>query len=51
VATIATQQKERREARLADVERQVKSGSLVIRQMTAEERAKNPPRPRPARRR
>ena len=41
---------ERRRGKLAEVERQVKSGSLVIRQMTAEERERNLPRPRPPRR-
>ena len=42
--TIAQQQKDRRAARLKDVDRQVKSGSLVVRQMTKAERAKYPPR-------
>jgi hypothetical protein len=36
---------ERRQAKLAQVEEQVKDGSLVIRQMTDEERRKYPPRP------
>jgi hypothetical protein len=36
---------ERRQAKLDQVEEQVKDGSLVIRQMTEEERRKYPPRP------
>jgi hypothetical protein len=36
---------ERRQAKLAQVEEQVKDGSLVIHQMTDEERRKYPPRP------
>jgi hypothetical protein len=36
---------EKRQAKLAQVEEQVKEGSLVIRQMTEEEREKYPPRP------
>jgi hypothetical protein len=36
---------ERRQAKLAQVEEQVKDGSLVIRQMTDEERRQYPPRP------
>jgi hypothetical protein len=38
-------QQERRRAKLADVQAQISSGSLVVRQMTAAERARNPPRP------
>ncbi len=38
-------QQERRRQKLAEVEAQVRSGSLVVRQMTAAERALNPPRP------
>lgn len=34
---------ERRELKLQDVERQVESGSLVIRAMTEEERKRYPP--------
>ena len=41
---------ERRRGKLAELEKQVQSGSLVIRKMTAEEREQNPPRPRPPRR-
>ena len=36
---------EKHQAKLAQVEEQVKEGSLVIRQMTDEEREKYPPRP------
>lgn len=36
---------ERRREKLAAVEKQIRDGSLVIRQMTAEERARYPPRP------
>jgi hypothetical protein len=36
---------EKRQAKLAQVEEQVKDGSLVIRKMTKEEREKYPPRP------
>jgi hypothetical protein len=50
VKTQKERDQERRLGKLADVERQVKSGSLVIRKMTAEERERNPPRPRPPRR-
>jgi len=36
---------ERRRQKLAEIEEQIRSGSLVVRQMTAAERARNPPRP------
>jgi hypothetical protein len=36
---------EKRQAKLAQVQEQVDDGSLVIRQMTEEERRKYPPRP------
>jgi hypothetical protein len=36
---------EKRQAKLAQVQEQVEEGSLVIRQMTEEERRKYPPRP------
>ena len=49
--TPAQRQEERRQAKLDDIERDVKSGSLSIRQMTPAERAKYPARPpRPKRR-
>jgi len=45
-------QEEKREAALKDMDDQVESGSLSIRQMTPEERAKwGPPKERPAPRR
>jgi hypothetical protein len=37
---------ERRRQKLQDIEEKVRAGSLVIRQMTAEERADMPARPR-----
>ena len=43
--TIRERQDEARRRKLEDVRRQVASGSLVIRQMTSEERAKLPPSP------
>lgn len=43
---------EKRESKLEQVREQVADGSLVIRQMTDEERRQNPPRPvEPKRRR
>jgi hypothetical protein len=55
VKTQRERAEERRNQRLQDVEKQVQSGDLVIRQMTEEERKKFPPpdpdRPRPKRRR
>jgi hypothetical protein len=47
VTTVAKQQHERRLAKLEEVKRQIASGSLVVREMTAAERAKYPPRLRP----
>jgi hypothetical protein len=44
--TMWERQEERREEKLADIREQVAQGTLRIRQMTAEERAENPPRPR-----
>ena len=41
---------EKRQEKLAEIEQQVKDGTLVIRQMTEKERAKNPPKPRQPRR-
>ncbi|HUB72722.1 MAG TPA: hypothetical protein VL979_01640 [Solirubrobacteraceae bacterium] len=37
-------QQEQREAKLRDIQEQVSSGKLVIRQMTAAERKRYPPR-------
>jgi hypothetical protein len=42
---------ERRREKLAEVEKQIRDGSLVVRKMTAEERARFPPRPAPPKRR
>jgi hypothetical protein len=44
--TMWERQEERREEKLADIREQVEKGTLKIRQMTAKERAENPPRPR-----
>jgi hypothetical protein len=38
-------QADRRQAKLDEVQRQIDSGSLTVRQMTDEERARNQPRP------
>jgi len=43
-------QQDRRRQKLAEVQAQIRSGSLVVRQMTAAERALNPPRPAPQKR-
>jgi hypothetical protein len=40
---------EQRRQKLAEVEKQIRNGSLVVRQMTAEERARYAPRPAAAR--
>jgi hypothetical protein len=45
MATQADRAAERRVAKLEDVERQLKEGSLTIRKMTAEERKRYPPKP------
>jgi len=50
MATQADRAAERRVAKLEDVERQLKEGSLTIRKMTAEERKRFPPKPADARR-
>jgi hypothetical protein len=47
--TVKTQKdraEEKRREKLADIQDQVERGELSIRQMTPEERKKNPPRPR-----
>jgi hypothetical protein len=41
---------ERRREKLATVQKQIRDGSLVVRKMTAEERARYPHRPAPPRR-
>jgi hypothetical protein len=47
----AERDREKRQAKLEDIQRDVESGSLVIRKMTKVEREKYPPRDRPAKRR
>jgi hypothetical protein len=42
---------QRRRKKLAEVQAQIRSGSLTVRQMTADERARYPPRPDAAPRR
>ena len=49
--TPAERQQERREEKLEEIRRDVAHGSLVIREMTAAERAKYPPRPQISKRR
>jgi hypothetical protein len=44
-------ERERRQAKLDEIERAVAQGSLVIREMTADEREKYPARPRSTKRR
>jgi hypothetical protein len=41
---------ERRREKLAAVQKQIRNGSLVVRQMTVDERARYPPRPAPPKR-
>jgi hypothetical protein len=43
-------QADRRRQLLAQVDEQIRAGTLVVRQMTAEERKRNPPRPAPPKR-
>jgi len=47
VKTTRERAEEQRQAKLALVREQVQNGSLVIRQMTAEERRRYPQRPSP----
>ena len=42
---------ERRQEQLDEIQQQIESGKLVVRQMTPEERAKFPPRPATKRKR
>ncbi len=44
-STVRARAEEKREEKLESVREQVESGSLVIRQMTDEERRQYPPRP------
>jgi hypothetical protein len=46
-----TRQRKERAAKLREIRKQVKEGTLTIRQMTAAERKKYPPRTPPTRRR
>jgi hypothetical protein len=50
VKTTRERAEEKRQEKLANVREQLKSGSLVIRQMTDAERRRYPPRPRPPQR-
>ena len=43
--TMREKAEESRQAKLVELRKQVESGSLVIRQMTEEERRRYPPRP------
>jgi len=49
--TQAERAAEKRRVKLEEIRRQVKEGSLTIRKMTAQERARFPPRPPRERRR
>jgi hypothetical protein len=49
MTSIREQQQVRRQQKLAEIRRKVEKGSLVIRQMTPEERRKYPVRPQKAR--
>jgi hypothetical protein len=44
-------QQEQREAKLKDIQEQISTGKLVVRQMTADERKRYPPRSGPPPRR
>jgi hypothetical protein len=46
--TQADRAAEKRRVKLEEIQRQLKEGSLKIRKMTAKERKRFPPRPRPA---
>jgi hypothetical protein len=48
--TTQEREQERRSQKLAAVEEQIRSGSLVVRKMTAAERARYPPRQEPPKR-
>ncbi len=45
--TVHERQEEQRQAKFALMKQQIKAGTLVVRKMTAEERAKYPARPQP----
>lgn len=46
--TVQERQQRQREEKLEQIREQVQAGTLVIRKMTAKERAQNPARERPA---
>jgi hypothetical protein len=48
---VSQKQQEKRQAKLDEIDEQVKEGSLVIRKMTAKERKENPPQNRARKRR
>jgi anti-sigma28 factor (negative regulator of flagellin synthesis) len=48
--TAQERQQEKRREKLAAIEAQIRSGSLIVRQMTAAERTRYPPRPAPPKR-
>ena len=48
--TAQEREQEKRREKLAAVEAQIRSGTLIVRQMTAAERARYPPRPAPPKR-
>lgn len=50
MASIADRAAEQRRAKLEDIQRQIESGSLKVRKMTAEERKLYPPKPAKPRR-
>ena len=45
--TVHERAEEQRRAKLAAIDEQIKAGTLVVRKMTAEERAKYPAKPQP----
>jgi hypothetical protein len=50
MATPQERAEQKRREKLKLIREQVDSGQLTIRRMTSDERAKNPPRPRPEKR-
>jgi hypothetical protein len=49
VKTPRQRAEDRRQEKLAAVQKQIAAGTLTVRRMTAKERAAHPPRPRPER--
>jgi anti-sigma28 factor (negative regulator of flagellin synthesis) len=45
--TVHERAEEQRQAKLAQMRQQIEAGTLVVRKMTAEERAKYPAKPQP----